>query len=61
MASVHNQNPRFLGEGNVSKVNKNFMFVEDLKYGKIYVCIEAALPSKNAFNDLRDVFDVCYF
>ncbi|KAE9555214.1 hypothetical protein FO519_001564 [Halicephalobus sp. NKZ332] len=52
------QPPRFLGEGTVDKIYKRHMFVEDSKYGRIYVPLDAAQPCKPDVFDLREIFTV---
>ena len=61
MTTTEKQPTRFLGEGSVGKIYKRYMFVDDIRFGRVYIPLDASWPKAPDCTDLRNIFSVCYF
>jgi hypothetical protein len=55
-STTEKQPTRFLGEGSVGKCFKRYMFVDDTRFGRVYIPLDAAWPKAPDCTDLRNVF-----
>jgi hypothetical protein len=54
--TTEKQPTRFLGEGSVGKCFKRYMFVDDTRFGRVYIPLDAAWPKAPDCTDLRNIF-----